>query len=894
MADIPAGIRGIDLSPYATSEVGVGDFGGNLLAAGQVPFLARVSIGDNDKSALVPASFNLQTGGVHIFAPDSNGIWRDGRVFDLHDLDQQDAALFLLTNVVQTPPDLDLMQHDGKIDPRPPVLKTIERALSAQLPFNLQEATDRLLNEQSNGNEDLSLYLRQTLYGFIYARAKKLESAEEPENLHKAQQARQKMLDRAEKLYDAGKADEASDIEARAENVIQTTEAILARLDQRDPDISDSLRALSLGNPNRLRQLVAEYMVVTSSELQEKKAQVTRAVAEHQLLYERGVPKAMYVASFYDKVDDPAEILTDEELKKAAEKYSPQFAGVSQRYAAATKLANHGLEKEGEHAFSLKSYRVAELMQDHAQEAQDAEKKGLITTDYSSLTLENGVLTDRGVETIEGMPLSWWYDLPITPLLMKKDFLDPDSEEAREMSESAVTAENIMRVMESNQITNHGAHVDISPKMRDEIVSQMQQAVAAERPIQFELYYSVGAMANPLERNQASPSLQDWAMWYKYGQISETIGLFYQPKDNQPPVQWVIIDETQAFGDVWDLDPVKTREFRTKVEEMVAQMGLSNTILFDELQRMADEGGQDVQESIAQEYMRIAGKWSEFTKNIPSIANRSEGISQALEDKIAQLKNAPKHSPQAAELRELKMIRKKHDRYLYLWDFANQDIQAKDYKDIKQILDREVSMMRLVNPLRVDGPIGWDERTPGYPDMTIDELLHVYNGIMPHVHFDGFELTAREQEILAVVQARGLHANIYSSAVMNSRHHMQRRYSNAIKVTITDKDEKMVVVTGDDRAQVFPGHGVPVFLSTNSSSLGSPEPGNPWLNVDRLVGQFTDRADLGIKRSDGTIIRAGEPRGRFIGVVDPESREITHYIENPTLMYTAEELDIAV
>ncbi len=677
---------------------------------------------------------------------------------------------------------------------------TEQREHEARASFDMQRAVEQAINPFGNDNPELVALLREELKTATTHRVDKFARAKE-------------------KKAELGE-------ENPAASRIATVETVLQKI---DPKVVLSLTALALGDTDRFTKLVSEYLAL--ADIREKRLAVLRGVGEYFLRHTRGIPKSMLVASHMrDVPNDTTGLLTPQEERLIPD-VSSQFAKAARRLAIATKSANADLESVGQAEFSLELYTEALRNHEDGLEAHQAEAAGHIKQDFSQLRLQNGQLRNDTLQVLEGVPFSEWQRLPVTPLLMKnKEFkqVDPASKEA-----AAETANNIMLVLESGQVSNHGAHVRIAPDVRAKMVSAIQMRVEKGEPIQLELYYTLARMSNPLEGVRRTPGLQEWAMFYKFAQVTKTAELFYQPTGGQPPIQWVVIDEANAFGDVWDLDQAETKEFRNQLREMFGRMGISDTIIFDDLQRMVDKGGENVANLIKNNYQRIAQNWQDFL---------ASGIS--FEDYIARDRD-----------------------WIQTLQNSGEADTAASYQtriaDVQTIHDREISMMRLVNPVR------------HHPDMTVEDLLAVYNGIMPHVNLGDIQLTDRQQAILADIQARALHANIYSKAVMDARVAMERGYPKAVSVTITDKTNKLVVFTGAPGAQVFPGHAEAIAIGARRSSFGSPELANDWLNVCRASGVLAERID--------------NKRNRYRGVIDPENPHDPpyYYLQEPTTVSKA-------
>ncbi len=703
---------------------------------------------------------------------------------------------------------IDLDRNFG-VDQRNGHRKAYEKSVSEWLPYNIRREMHRAVNPTGEDNEELVETMRDHLFGengLVMQQAGKFAAAEK----------------KKAELILAGKDQAAANV--------RTVDTILTQM---EPDVAFSLRVLACGDKGRLTQLVSEHQALEAIRL--KREQMLRTVGEYHLLISEGVTKAALATSHIRAVDEIGidQILTDEQRAQARNKVSPQFGEAAERFAAATELANRELIERGRAVFTVKRYQTALAIHENAIEGQMAEahdarvRSGELSKDaeplltglfYDNIQLVDGHLADPTMSNMEGRPFTWWQELPVVPLLMKKD-------DFQEGNTPDIISENIMAMLESSQVSNHGAHVAISDEVRADIVGKIRKAVEAGEPVKLDMYYTIARMGNPLEGLRRMPGHQDWAMMYKMGQVAETAKLFYQPADGQPAMQWIIINEAEAFKDVWDLPDHEVEGFALEMDAMIDRMGLSNVISRDSLQRMAEEGGAPVWEFVEANYKRIRANWDAYAATGLDWDSYVEQMGDRL-DKTAR-------------------------------------------GDVRTILDREVSMMRLVNPLR------------NYPDMTIDDLLAVYNGIMPNVELEDVVLTDRQAEILATVRERGLHANIYSKALMDARtmklpdgtDAIKRREPKAISVTITDKENKLVVHSADPRTKAFMGHGEEIVRYTRVSSPGSPEAGRPWYDVDRAIGILAQ-----------WTVRDGKRVHRYVGIVDPtDSTGIPYmYLEVPT------------
>lgn len=723
------------------------------------------------------------------------------------------AAVRLLSNIVFFRPHypiepINIDMSSANTDPRSKERKALERAISKSTPFDLQGTTDEVINPSGKDNPELVELMKRTLYGEVIKQAKKLKNAE-------------------------AKKAELSATNSEAAVKILTVDNEVSKLPE---DVALSLRALAMGDRERLMQLLSEYRAL--EKIREERQRVLRGLGEYYLLRTQGIPKSIFVIGHLKNVpEDLGQVLSEKERKQARNQYSPQFADASERLAAATVLANNSLEAVGEREFTRELLAEVQVQHEHGLEPQQAEKQGFIVGDYSSIVLENGKLVDRTIETRTGIPFAKWQELPIVPLLMKsKEFrqINPQKEDP-----TKTIAHNIMVALESGQVSNHGAHVAISKEARERMLRQIEKAVSESKPVQLELYYTLARMSNPLEGTRKAPGLQEWAMLYKFAQVAETVSLFYQPANGQLPLQWAIIDEGQVFQEIWDLDPQETARFRNDLLKMTNDMGLSQTILFDDLRRMLEEGGERTEDLIRRNYSRIQKNWQDFDRSELSLDEYLEPI----KNQIGTLQNLSDVSvTDQQRLQNLREI----------------------VSDVQTIHDRHISMLRLVNPVK------------HYPHMTIGDLLAVYNNIMPHVDLGNIQLSEDQKAIRADIERRALHANIYSKAVMDARPAMKRRYPDAVQVTITDKQDKIVVFTGDDRTQVFPGHGEATLMYSRRSSFGSPEQGKDWINVCRSIGVLADKI---VSKENGTFSH------RYVGIIDPQNSSGApyYYIETPVL-----------
>lgn len=724
------------------------------------------------------------------------------------------VAVRLLSNIVFSGPhypiepiNIDVSSADT--DPRSKERKALESIISKSAPFDLQGAKDEVINPSGKDSPELAELMKRTLYGEVIRQAKKLKNAE-------------------------AKKAELSATNPEAAVKILTVDDEVSKLPE---DVALSLRALAMGDRERLMQLVSEYRAL--EKIREERQRVLRGLGEYYLLRTQGVPKSIFVISHLKNVpEDLGKVLSEKERRQARNQYSPQFADASERLAAATVLANKSLKAIGERAFNTELLTKAQVQHEHALEPQQAEQQGFIVGDYSSIVLENGQLVDRTIETGIDMPFAKWQELPIVPLLMKsKEFrqINPQKEDP-----TKTIAHNIMVALESGQVSNHGAHVAISKEARERMLRQIEKAVSEDKPVQLELYYTLARMSNPLEGTRKVPGLQEWAMLYKFAQVAETVKLFYQPANGQPPLQWAIIDEGQVFQEIWDLDTQETARFRNDLLKMANAMGLSQTILFDDLRRMLKEGGEGTEDLIRRNYSRIENNWQDFERSGLSL----DDYLQPIKDQIGILQNPPDglSITDQQKLQELREV----------------------VSDVQTIHDRHISMLRLINPLK------------HHPNMTFKDLLAVYNNDMPHIDLGNIQLSEEQKVIRADIERRALHANIYSKAVMDARPAMKRRYPDAVQVTITDKQDKIVVFTGDDRTQVFPGHGEATLMYSRRSSFGSPEQGKDWINVCRSIEVLADKI---VSQENGTLSH------RYVGVIDPQNSSGTpyYYIETPVL-----------
>lgn len=604
-------------------------------------------------------------------------------------------------------------------------------------------------------------------------------------------------------------------------NNLPSLEKTFDLLKEENPEIAEQMQLIAGEDRNKLIHLLSEYQA--NIETQSEKERVLRMVGEYFMHFEKGMPKSVVVAHCIPAVpEDVRSVLSEEEITKARDSVSQPFQEMAIRQAAATKIANQRIQKIGEQVYSPDLYEKADRVYQRtrpngtnkhfgAKEYHEALEAGEIKQDYSSLEqTSEGTLKSNDMPTKKGLPMASWLSTPITPLLMKKErdpknpnatffheILPPAANETPEQKADRIhkIAENICTIFDSSQVSNHGKNVAMSPEVRNGIVNSIAKAVQEGRPIRVEYYYTLAGMANPLSRGeQRMPGLQEYAFFHKLGQIAETVKLMYQPRDGAPPIQWINIDESPAFGEVWDLDKAETAKFRTELRSMLNTMGISDSVIFEDFQTLIDEGGEAVQQKIRSNYDRISSAiklWQE------------SGL----------------------EWNEYKA--------------ANQ-IDSTTIADVDAINMIQRSMMRLVTPTK-------------HHDMTLQDLQAVYQNTMPYVPVTGEPLTNRQQEILEDTKQRALHANIYYRSVMTSRDLMKPHYTPDLKVAVTDKGDKHGIHTGDHRTNTFPGHGLAILRYTRPSSPGGEQPSNHWIDVDRALGTFTQYNKDGSHRYVGFI-----------------------------------------
>lgn len=689
----------------------------------------------------------------------------------------------------------------GEYDPRTPDRASYERQVREHLPFNLHQATEDIINPDRQENPDVVALLRATLFKDTTAQVKRYETAEGK----KAQ------------LIAKNKPDIAANI--------PTFSSDLTEIQQSTPSVAASLRALSFGNQHRLMQLVSEYKSLQG--LQEKKENLLetafRGVGEYHLLRNKAITKASMIAHDFQTITDPREQLTEAELAKARQSVSEPFYPVAEKYAAATKLANDRLAEIGKSVFSLDLYNEAVAVQGNVIEITRHNQEQYAGYDYSTvqLTEDHTQLIDPEQPTIEGAPLSYWETMPIVPLLMKSDQFRDISPDMTKSQREETTAHNILTIFDSAQVTNHGAQVKMSEEVRNGIVKQVQSAIAEDRPINVEFFYFLGRMSNPLSAgDQREPGFQDWTFMYKLGQIAKTAELFYKPTQEQPAIQFINVNEAHAFGAIWDQNPEENAVFLNRLEDMRENMGLSETIIFDDLQTWMDRNTEAV---------------------LPVVENHKNRIRQAVSD-VAD---------SGVSITECIA--------------RNNTLDHQTSEDLAFMEEILPSQMKLINPAL------------HFPEASAQDLIRAYEGIMNTVEEQSKPLTPLQQEIRQYAVSHATDAFIHFRAVMLSRTAMQRTYRPDLSVSITSKEDKYAMHTGNPSTTTFPSNGVPVIRYPQIPSFGSPLPGKPWYDVERAVGALAQREIRG-NEIDGYKITDTR---RFTAVVDPETKKPYVFLEQP-------------